>query len=294
MSLTSNWPLPKSSVRFLVPRPYVKQLALSSLSRGLVPLAFGYYEAASGHAIKRENHDNHLVILCVGGRGHVTIEGQTFIIEKNDMVFLPKGIAHQYKADAKTPWTIYWSHIDGHLFTEFMDVIGVNIPSVVVPLSEPDSIIHEFQQLIHSRQYGYHLNRFFVASNILKKLFSLVTLQRPIITGNNQVDLTPYSIELYFEENITKTLTLDEMAQYFGFSKFYFAKKFQLLTGTSPLKLFLQKKIQTACGYLDSTDKPIKTISKLLGYDDAYYFSRLFKQTIGISPSQYRSSRHSH
>ena len=47
-------------------------------------------------------------------------------------------------------------------------------------------------------------------------------------------------------------------------------------------------KMQRACYLLDSTQQSVKQLAAALGYDDAYYFSRLFKKVIGLSPAQYR------
>jgi YesN/AraC family two-component response regulator len=49
-------------------------------------------------------------------------------------------------------------------------------------------------------------------------------------------------------------------------------------------------KIQKSCQLLGLSDLKIKEISKQIGYEDAYYFSRLFKKIMGKSPMQYRKS----
>ena len=51
-------------------------------------------------------------------------------------------------------------------------------------------------------------------------------------------------------------------------------------------------KIQRACFELDNTRKTIKQIGETLGYNDPYYFSRIFKKMVGMSPKQYRDSGH--
>jgi YesN/AraC family two-component response regulator len=50
-------------------------------------------------------------------------------------------------------------------------------------------------------------------------------------------------------------------------------------------------KIQRACYLLDSTGQSVKQVAASVGYDDAYYFSRLFKKTIGVAPNEYRKHR---
>lgn len=292
MSVTSQWPLPKTSVRFLVPKPMVKQLEISSLSRGLVPLAFGFYKNALGHGIARPEHNDNLILLCIAGKGSLTVGNKTYTIKQHQIVFLPKGTAHKYQADHVEPWSIYWAHLQGHLFDEFMDIIGVNNQNPILDLTSPDKIVEEFDALIQSRYLGYQLNRFFVASNMLKKILSLISLQTPIVNIQAERHFSEHSIHAFFEENVENLLTLDDMASYFGMSKFYFAKKFQLLMNNSPVKYFLDMKVQYACKLLDSTELNIKTISKTVGYEDQYYFSRLFKSTMGLSPTQYRQSIH--
>lgn len=51
---------------------------------------------------------------------------------------------------------------------------------------------------------------------------------------------------------------------------------------------FIRLKIQYACQLLSQTDLKINTIADKIGYDDSFYFSRLFKKVHGKSPRQYR------
>ena len=51
-------------------------------------------------------------------------------------------------------------------------------------------------------------------------------------------------------------------------------------------------KMQQACDLLDASRQTVKQIALSLGYEDVYYFSRLFKQVIGLSPAQYRQSKY--
>jgi AraC-like DNA-binding protein len=55
-----------------------------------------------------------------------------------------------------------------------------------------------------------------------------------------------------------------------------------------PLDYFIHLKLQKACLLLFSTDRKVRTIAEELGYDDPYYFSRLFKKYMKSSPEIYR------
>ena len=91
---------------------------------------------------------------------------------------------------------------------------------------------------------------------------------------------------------VHQELSLDTLAHYSQLSKFHFSKKFKELTDTSPIQHFINMKIQRACLQLDNSNETIKQIAENLGYGDTYFFSRLFKKMIGMSPKQYRDSGH--
>lgn len=67
-----------------------------------------------------------------------------------------------------------------------------------------------------------------------------------------------------------------------------FIHLFKQVTGYSPIDYYMRLKIQRACQYLDLTDYSVKEISKNVGIEDPYYFSRMFSKIMGQSPSDYR------
>jgi AraC-like DNA-binding protein len=67
---------------------------------------------------------------------------------------------------------------------------------------------------------------------------------------------------------------------------------FKQKTGFAPMEYFNQLKVQKACQYLLFTDLRIKEIAEQLGMEDPYYFSRMFKGVMGLSPKEYRIKRH--
>lgn len=64
--------------------------------------------------------------------------------------------------------------------------------------------------------------------------------------------------------------------------------QFKASTGHSPLAYFNLLKIQEACRLLDHTSMKLNQVCYKLRIDDPYYFSRLFKKIMGMSPRAYR------
>ena len=62
--------------------------------------------------------------------------------------------------------------------------------------------------------------------------------------------------------------------------------KFQL----SPIKYITKKRISYACDLLVSNKHSVSDIASMAGYSDVYYFSRVFKENTGMSPSDYKKS----
>ena len=67
-----------------------------------------------------------------------------------------------------------------------------------------------------------------------------------------------------------------------------FNLRFQAATGDKPLHYLQRLRIETAKSLLATTGKSIKTISYEVGYDDASFFARLFRQHTELSPNHYR------
>lgn len=67
-------------------------------------------------------------------------------------------------------------------------------------------------------------------------------------------------------------------------------KRFKRETGIAMHQYFIQLKINAAKSMLSSLSYPIGELAEFLGFEDQYYFSRLFKKKMGVSPSKYRKN----
>lgn len=101
-------------------------------------------------------------------------------------------------------------------------------------------------------------------------------------------DMAILQIQHWMEEHYTEKFRLEDIARHHGMSIRNFMRRFQAATGDKPLHYLQRLRIETAKNLLISSRKSIKTISYEVGYDDASFFARLFRQHTGVSPNQYR------
>ena len=87
---------------------------------------------------------------------------------------------------------------------------------------------------------------------------------------------------------INQPTTLEELAQWAGFSSQHLNRLFSRLLGVTPLQYLTRMRMERACELLLEGRYTVKAIARHVGMSDPYYFSRVFKQYFGRSPSQYR------
>ena len=297
MSTPSSWPLPENSCRFVVPRPLVEQQRRHLLTRDLYLFGAGHYVDATGHHMKRDVHDDFLMIYCTAGTATLSLSKlknhQKLRIQEGDMLMLPRGLSHEYKADITNPWSIYWVHFEGPLGQSFIDNMKLDIEHPIIKVGQQPKLVNDFENLLQIRQTGYQLKAFIHAANQLRQILSFIALLRPTLGTRRQpsghFDLK--RIHSMMQERVHEQLDLDTLAASCNLSKYHFAKKYKELTGSTAISHFINLKIEHACQLLDVSNESISQISYDVGYDDAYYFSRIFKKIMGLSPSQYRKMR---
>ena len=86
-------------------------------------------------------------------------------------------------------------------------------------------------------------------------------------------------------------ISLDKISKNMYLSPVYISKIFKEETGTSPINYLIQIRLEKAKQILEKDTMPINMVAKAVGYEDAYYFSKLFKKYYGMSPSTYSKQK---
>ncbi|MFZ5724011.1 MAG: helix-turn-helix domain-containing protein [Pseudomonadota bacterium] len=287
MSEPSRWPLTPRATRVVLPRFLLAQLAAHPLARDIHPHAFGHYPRARGHRMARTQHDDLLVIWCTAGSGTLQTAAGTQAITAGTLVVLPPGMAHEYRSAAQHPWTIWWAHVGGNAVGELGSLLAPG-GRTTVDIGPDAALLRDFDTLLAVRDTGFRLDTWLHASSLLKQLL----LQAARLAARGDAADTAFSlprVTAWMHAHLDRPVELAELARATStLSMFQFARRFRAETGVAPIQYFIHLRMERACRLLDMSDAPVHLVARQLGYDDPYYFSRLFRRVIGMAPSDYR------
>lgn len=108
---------------------------------------------------------------------------------------------------------------------------------------------------------------------------------------NDSLDDDDYrlvQIERYISTNITKDITLQQVAEHFHYNMNYFSGYFKQRMGENFSSYIINMKMNIAKNLLCFTNKKLSEISSDIGYSELSYFLKVFKKNVGVSPMEYR------
>ena len=137
-----------------------------------------------------------------------------------------------------------------------------------------------------------------------KNLLALLSTHY-ILHYSNYSDLTSANTELskfdrrqvdkvdrYIDQNISRHITVEDLADLLHCSKFYFLREFKKLVGITPYQYLLNKRLDQAQTLLHTQPGNIAAVGLELGFSDQAHFTRAFKQRFGLTPGQFQRQAH--
>lgn len=94
----------------------------------------------------------------------------------------------------------------------------------------------------------------------------------------------------HLSQHYMQKQTLTQIAQQFCISPNYVCRLFSKHLGTTFSSHLTKLRMENAAALLRGSEKSVKETAALSGYDDYFYFCRVFRDTYGCTPTQYRTS----
>jgi AraC family transcriptional regulator of arabinose operon len=261
------------------------------LCQSLYVTDIGFYPVARAHRrSRRSGSPQHILLYCVQGAGWYQLNhGEKLPLKANQWVILPAQVPHKYGADEDTPWTIYWLHFAGTQAPALYSYLQEQLIKEPATIALTDEKLHLFEAMFSHLTLSATLRGVVEASARLPHfLLSLlpVTTPPPTDTGTGSI---ARSIR-FMREHLSENFTVRELATHTGLSTSHYSALFRAQVGRSPIVFFNFLKVQQACQYLTQSNLRVKEIASKLGFEDAFYFSRLFTKLMGLSPRQFRQT----
>ncbi|RED61780.1 helix-turn-helix domain-containing protein [Cohnella lupini] len=276
---------------FVLPPPFTAELARFPLTRDLYVSDIGYFPRALHHYRERaDGCESHIFIYCSEGEGWIEWDGRISIVRERQLAIIPAGMPHRYGASEETPWSIYWFHLQGEQVLDYIRLYNLDAGLLSLPAGAYGEMVEGFDKcygLLSDKPYSLPVQ--VLVSRTIGQLLGSVGLRagKSGIDRKREQDLE--RAVRFMNERLTGTLKLSDIAQHAGISKQHLIYLFNQETGMPPIEYFLRLKMQKAGQLLSLTGMTVKEIAAYVGNSDPYYFSRLFKKIMGMSPTEYRN-----
>lgn len=275
----------------------IPESVLAKAIPGLIPYQpyvthIGYFPNALYHyRLRKYGCKDDILFYCLKGKGYYKLDHRKYELNANQFVIIPATTRLvSYWADPDDPWTIYWVHFTGTGIDSYNQALGIGkeLSPVNIPYNKDGLEI--WNKMYDSLAMGYQLENMINTNLCLSHLIATFLYpQKHIATSvNNRERALVNQAISYMKNNLEKKMTVEDFANLTHLSVSYFSKLFRQSMGMPPIDYFIHLKMQHACHLLCTTDLRIKQIAALLGYDDPYYFSRLFKKNNNNSPEEFR------
>lgn len=217
----------------------------------------------------------HHIGTVLKGSGILTVNGESAAIAEGDIYFIKKGSVFSVKRSADMEY-LYISFHGWHA-DELMERIRISQTSCVF---RGHGDLQSFWTSCFERSESGNLDLFSEA--VL--LYSMANLADARKESNELSDRIAEYANHHFSD---PTLNLSDIADELGYDAKYLSALFKAKRDITFTKYLRSLRIKHAAFLFEEGVKSVKSVAMLSGFSDALYFSKIFKQETGLSPSEY-------
>jgi AraC-like DNA-binding protein len=249
-------------------------------SRALAVSGFGM-QAIRSQVVER-TLASYAVVLVESGAGTLTTRASgVHRVVGPCLFFLVPGVAHSYGPDAGTEWHERWALFEGALAGEFERSELIRRGEPLVPLGDVTEMVRLFSTL-HSEMLDHApLSRAACAAT-LHRLVVRGAMQRPVVEGASAGAIGA------LRDRALESVDLAALAQEFGLSPATLRRHCLEAYGVPPKVLQMRLRLDRAKELLAVTSDTVEAIAQAVGFEDSFYFSRIFLKYEACAPTVFR------
>ncbi len=248
------------------------------------------------HMQQHHFHENYEILLSLTDAGHCFSESNLYPLNRGTLLLLKDTVLHRTIADNCKSYQRYVLH-----FTkETLHSISTNQTNLLSKFSKSNRCIQlNEEQLsglisllekcrnLKSDVFGDDLKRNITFIDILLKVWALIEDNEPMDSSDNSDFIQISPILEYIQNNLSKDLSLDSIAEDFYVNKYHLCHIFKAATGFSLGQYIINNRVLKARSLLRS-GYSVQAAGEQAGFNNNSHFIRTFGKLSGISPGRYR------
>lgn len=229
-----------------------------------------------------------LIILTTDGVGELLIRGKRYVMRKNSIAFIPFTLGHTYyvQPGADRTWTFNWIHVAGENCTRIIDEINRRF-GFTFRVNGAEQINQYMLDIIDSKLRGveYEIDTARLISDILLSVLMEKNVEKE---GGSRPQSCSEKVIDYIEQHLDEDLHVESIARSLFLSPEHIIRTFRKEKGQTPYQYIKARKMLRAKKLLQVANIPLREVAAMVGYSSLNAFSTQFKNTMGISPREFR------
>lgn len=228
-------------------------------------------------------------VYLTQGQGLFQLRGtRPLPVRAGDVLLIRPGVWHNYAPEEHTGWKEYWVMFNGREAGKLVSQVSLPRRAPLIRYGEDKALHHLFIQILETAAESPPCSDMIEAGLILQMgalIQSRLQLQRE--QGDREESFVRQA-KLRLAAAGAAPVDMAALAREVGVSYPHFRRVFKQSTGVPPHQYWLNLRINAAKQLMEETEMKLSDVARSVGFEDPYYFSRLFKQRAGVSPSQWR------
>ncbi len=238
------------------------------------------------------------IALCRKGEVIFMVDDRRISLAKGDMLFISPNHTHSMNSCEDSSRLLFLFEPDPLLtmrdfqpLKEWMDTPRVlragdkNAEAIADTLTRCAQCYSERPLLWNTRCYGFFMEMYAQLA-MVKNEEELPGSESAKQSVNPEL---MNSAITFIEQNFRKNITLEEVAAFAGFSRFYFSRSFNSFTGLTFVEYLNRRRLNVADEMLLHTRKPVAEVARESGFRSLATFNRIFRQIHSCTPTRFRS-----
>lgn len=237
------------------------------------------------YRMHRESSRTTVIEYVYSGTGTLQVEQNEYHPAAGDIYILTEKTKHTYYADANDPWSKIFINLRGSAVASVIQAFGLH-KKVVYPKCQDLSPI--FEEIFEVVKKDIPMEQ--VMEECAMLVMKLLMRLRQREMQEQDIPVEVQTVKRFIDNNYRRNLSMDEIAASVYRSNDYVKKCFKQYYGLTPYAYYLDVKMTHAKYLLQRTNLPIKQIADRLGFKSDRYFSKRFRELVGVTATQYRKN----